>query len=138
MKHHSTNYKNHFISAAEDCNKTEGVIPLDTSTSKTIARLQFEILNQHPYKFTSDDILFKVYAERNDLTEPELKNAREAYFYKGQPCFRASPLTKSYGWGVHSNAEEKIAAYGIETIEYQNFIADPLIKKEKAMHSKKA
>jgi hypothetical protein len=95
-------------------------------------------LHQHPYKFSSDDVLFKVYAERNDLAEIEFKKARANYFSKGQPCFRASPLTKSFGWGVHSNSEGKIALYGVETAGYQNFILDPAIKKEKAMRSKKA
>jgi hypothetical protein len=60
---------------------------------------------------------------------------REHFFSKGQPCFRASPLTKSYGWGIHSNEEGKIAMYGSESSEYQKFVADETIPKVKAMKS---
>lgn len=71
------------------------------------------------------------------MTKSEYKQAREKFFSKGQPCFRASPLTKTYGFGVHSDKEGKVALYGMETEEYQNFLNDTKIKKVKAMRSTK-
>lgn len=62
---------------------------------------------------------------------------REKFFSKGQACFRASPLTKRYGFGVHSDDEGKIALYGIETKEYAKFVKDKTVKKVRAMRSKK-
>lgn len=95
------------------------------------------MLYDNPYKFTSDDVLFGVFAMRKDFTKAELQDERENYFSKGQPCFRASPITKQYGWGIHCDKDGKIAMYGAETDAYKKFIADQSIKKVRAMRSKR-
>ena len=136
-KSHTTNYFDAFIEVAEDCPVTKGEIPPITNTTKSIARLQYEMLSKNPYAFTSDDILFRVYADRNDLTESELPAAREQFFSKGQPCLRASPLTKRYGWGIHSDNNGKVAMVGVETQAYEAFIKNAALKKVKAMRSKR-
>lgn len=137
MKVHTTNYETAFIAIAEDCPVSTGEVPPMKGDKKTIANIQFEILKKSPYKYTSDDVLFQVFVEKNDLTESELAEARAAYFSKGQACFRASPLTKRYGWGVHHNEEGKIAIYGCESPEYEQFMNDDSIKVYKAMRSSK-
>ncbi|MGH2643215.1 MAG: DUF6157 family protein [Chitinophagaceae bacterium] len=137
MKIHTTNYLNTFIETAEDCPAVSGEIPPVKEGAKTVANIEYEIIKRHPYKYTSDDVLFQVYAEKNDLTKQELPDARKQFFSKGQACFRASPLTKRYGWGVYHNAEGKMAIYGIETAEYQGFVKDKKITKVKAMRSKR-
>ncbi|HOZ86491.1 MAG TPA: DUF6157 family protein [Bacteroidia bacterium] len=134
MKTHTTNYFNTFIEIAEDTKANSGTLP-PAKDKKTVAEMQYELISKNPYKYTSDDVFFQVFAERNDLTKAEYKKAREQFFSKGQPCFRASPLTKNYGFGVHNNDEGKIAVYGMETEKYQKFLADPKIKKVKAMKS---
>ena len=98
--------------------------------------MQFDLLSKHPYEYTSDDILFQVF-DRNDLTKNEYKNARQQFFLKGQPCFRASPLIKQFGWGVHCDKNGKVALCGIETEKYQHFIKNLKIKKVKAMQTLK-
>jgi hypothetical protein len=95
------------------------------------------LVANNPYKYSSDDVFFQVFAERNDLTEKEYEKAREKFFSNGQPCFRASPLAKTYGFGVHSNSEGKVAIFGMETESYDQFLHDGSIKKVKAMKSKK-
>ena len=97
--------------------------------------MQYELISKNPYKYTSDDRLFQVYADKNDLTQSEYKQVREQFFSKGQPCFRTSPLTKTYGFGVHSDSNGKIALYGMETDEYQFFLLDSKIKMINAMKS---
>jgi len=134
MKGHTTNYFDTFIEVAEDTKANCGIKP-PTKDKKTLAEMQYNLIAKNPYKFTSDDILFQVFADRNDLTKSEYKQNREKFFSKGQPCFRTSPLTKSYGFGIHNNSEGKIALFGMETKEYQNFLADTDIKKVKAMKS---
>jgi len=136
MKLHTTNYFDTFIEVADDTKADRGTKP-PTKDKKTVAEMQYELLAKNPYKYTSDDIFFRIFAKRNDLIEAEHKQAREQFFSKGQPCFRASPLTKTYGFGVHSNSEGKVALYGVETKEYQKFLADTKIKKVKAMKSGK-
>lgn len=137
MKVHTTNYKDTFIEVSEDSPTDRGEVPPLKGDAKTVPNIQFDMVSKNPYKFSSDDVLFQVYAERNDLTESELKEAREQFFSKGQPCFRASPLTKRYGWGIHSDKDGKIALYGCETSEYKKFLKDKSLKVIKAMKSGK-
>ncbi|WP_313511914.1 DUF6157 family protein [Sphingobacterium sp.] len=104
---------------------------------RTIAEIQFELVAKNPYKYTSDDILFMVFADRNDLTKTEYKEARELFFSKGQACLRTSPLAKRYGFGIHFDGNAKIAIYGVGTLEYEKYIADEKLKKIKAVRSKR-
>ena len=137
MKTHTTNYQDTFIVIADDCPVANGEIPPTKGDNKTVANLQFEMAINNPYKYTSDDILFQVFAHRNDLTKSEYKEKREVFFSKGQPCFRASPLTKRYGWGVHNNKEGKVAIFGAESLAYKNLSEDKTLKIVKAMKSSK-
>ncbi len=137
MKQHSTNYFNTFIEIADDSPIACSEVPPVKGESKTAATIQFEMIRKNPYKFNSDDVLFQVFADKNDLTKSEYKEARQNFFSKGQPCFRASPLTKRYGWGVHYNADGKMAIYGAESDEYQKFLSDKSLKVLKAMKSSK-
>jgi hypothetical protein len=137
MKIHTTNFFDTFIEVAEDTKVNCGTKPPSKSGKKTIAEMQYELLVNYPYKFTSDDIFFQVFADRNELAKSEYKQARELFFSKGQPCFRASPLTKNYGFGIHSDSNGKVALYGMETDEYQLFLDAANIKKVKAMRAAK-
>lgn len=102
-KLHTTNYYNTLIEIADDCPARVGEIPPQKAAGKSIAAMQFELISKHPYKYTSDDVLFLVFAERNNLTKAEYPEVRRKMFSKGQACLRSSPLTKRYGWGIHSN-----------------------------------
>ncbi len=136
MQVHSTNYFDTFIEVAEDTKATCGTPP-PCKNKKTIAEMQYELMIENPYILTSDDIFFQVFAIRNDMTKAEYNGARTQFFSKGQPCFRASPLTKTYGFGIHSNHEGKVALVGMESEKYQQLLADNSIKKVKAMKSGK-
>ena len=134
---HTTNYKNTFIEVADDCPASGGQIPPIKVNGKTVANIQFDILQKNPYKYTSDDILFQVFTLRNDLAKSEMVKAREVFFSKGQPCFRTSPLTKRYGWGIHNDKDSKIALVGSETDQYKKFSKDKSLKIVRAMKSVK-
>ena len=71
MKQHTTNYHDTFIQIADDCPVVSGIIPPLKDGKKTVANIQFEMISKNPYKFTSDDVLFRVFAERNDLSKNE-------------------------------------------------------------------
>lgn len=134
---HSTNYFNTLIEIAEDCPVSRGEIPPMRGSKKSVANLQFELLDGHPYEFSSDDILFSVFAIRKEIPADALEEQRRLFFAKGQPCFRASPLPKRYGWGVHADEEGKIALLGADSAEYQALLADDAVAKKKAMRSKR-
>lgn len=137
MKIHSTNYKNTFIEIAEDCPVDRGEVPRIKGDKKSVANLQFEMVYDNPYKYTSDDVFYTVYATRKEIGRNKWDEGRRVFFSKGQPCFRASPLSKRYGWGVHSDAEGKVALFGAGTQAYRDLVADESIVKVKAMKSKR-
>jgi hypothetical protein len=138
MKIHSTNYKDTFIQVADDSPAKSGETPPVKGADKSVANIQFDLVSTNPYQYTSDDVVFKTYAIKKDLSKDELETEREKFFSKGQPCLRASPLTKRYGWGVHSDENGKVAIYGVDSEEYRKFLQDENIDTVKAMRSKRA
>lgn len=137
MKKHTTNYYNTFIEVAEDTRVTQGTVPVSRGDQKTVAERQFSLITSHPYAYTSDDVLFQVYADRNELLSTEYEAARHQFFSKGQPCFRASPLAQTQGFGIHHDQDGKVAIYGMETPDYERLLKDEAVKKVKAMRSSK-
>lgn len=133
---HTTNYYNTFIELAEDCPVQQAEVPPQKGEDKTVALLQWEMILNHPYRYTSDEVIFHVYAVKNGL-EHHLDAARQDFFSKGQACLRASQLPKRYGWGIHHNAEGKVALYPVDAADYQRLMLDETVKKVKAMRSKK-
>jgi hypothetical protein len=131
---HSTNYTHTFIAVADDCTAATGTAPPEKQ-GPTVARLQFDLIRNNPYRYTSDDLLFAVYAARNRIEPQELAARRAEFFSKGQPCLRASPLGKTYGWGIHADGEAKVAIYPLGSEEYKQLKADSALKQLKAMKS---
>ncbi|MGM0785246.1 MAG: DUF6157 family protein [Pseudomonadota bacterium] len=134
----TTNYFNTFIEVADDCPVKVAEVPPRRGDAPTVARIQFEMLNGNPYEYTSDDVLFQVYAIRNDIPRKDYAKAREEFFAKGKACFRSSPHTKRYGWGVHSDAEGRIAIFPIESKEYAKLAKDKSLEHRKAMRSRRS
>lgn len=134
---HSTNYFNTFIEIAEDSPTGAGTIPMERGGAPTQAGLQYSLLQGAPYRYTSDEILFEVFARGEAFSKAARDAAFKAYFSRGRACFRASPLTKRHGWGVHFNASGKMALYGAETEAYARFLTDPEIRKLKAMRNRR-
>lgn len=134
----STNYENTLIEIAEDSTAKVGQIPPLRGEKKSIANYEYELISSNPYKYTSDEIKFKIHVIRFEIKMANQKAERDLYFSKGQPCFRASPLPKIYGWGVHFDGEGKIAIFGANSKEYSKLLKDESTTKVKAMRSKKA
>ncbi len=98
------NYYGTFIEVSEDCPVAEAEIPKARGDAKTVPVLQYEMIANHPYRYTQEDVLFEVYAIRSGIAEEQKPASRAAFFSKGQPCLRTSSLGKRYGWGLHHNA----------------------------------
>lgn len=133
----TTNYENTFIQVAEDCVAQKAEMPPQKGEKKTVANYQFEMLYESPYEYTSDEVVFKIHAIRKEIPSIFVEEERTAFFSKGQPCLRTSPLAKRYGWGVHHNVEGKVAIYPVESEEYQQLATDKSLKQTRAMRSKK-
>ena len=130
---HSTNYSDTLICPAEDC-KAVAKVP---DKAGSVAALQYEELSGRPYEFTSDDVLSTVAAKRNGIGETAIGEFRRAFFSKGQPCFRASPLTKTHGWAIHANKDGHVALLDPNGREFASLLADEAVKKVYAMRTKR-
>ncbi|KQT17956.1 hypothetical protein ASG31_04250 [Chryseobacterium sp. Leaf404] len=136
MKIHTTDYQNTFIEVAADCPVKFSEAPPSRKTA-TAGEIQYEMIRSKPYHYSSDDVVFEVFARKKDLTDEERDNERAKFFSKGQPCLRSSVLCKRYGFGIHHNHESKIAIFSTESEEYTQFLKDDSVHKVKAMRSKR-
>lgn len=134
----TTNYASTFIRVADDCPVDAAEEPPARGNAPTVAALQFALLSAHPYDLTSDDVLFEVHATRKSIPEQERHAAREAFYAKDQACLRSSPLAKRYGWGIHHDADGRVALVALGSDDYQALADDPEVKQLKAMRSKRA
>lgn len=119
-------YINTFIKVSPDCPVTSSVVPQYKTSNKPIHVIQYELLTGQPYQYTHEQLLFEVHIRHKNIPAEELALHRQqiwdALFSKSHACLRASALPKRYGWGVHYDAEGKIAIYGMETPEYERFV----------------
>jgi len=138
---YTTNLSNTLIGVADDCPSRSGQIPPERSGKPTVAARQYAMIKNNPYKYTSDDVVFATSAAGRALgaeaDQAERQEAREQFFSRGQACLRASALGKTLGWGVHSDAQGRVAIFAVESPEYRQLAADPGIKQVKAMRSKR-
>ncbi|HET6527302.1 MAG TPA: DUF6157 family protein [Balneolaceae bacterium] len=133
----TTNYYNTFIEIAPDCPVDVAEIPPQRK-NKTAVRLQYEMVANHPYEYTSDDVIFDVFAFKREIPSTQKEAKREQFFSKGRACLRSSALGKRYGWGIHFDADGKIALYGVGANEYAGFMNDKNLEHLQAMRSRRA
>lgn len=131
----TTNYINTFIAVAPDCRATIAEVPRISAEKPTVAALQFELIAEHPYQMTSDEILFAVHATRTGIATDELEAERERFFAKDQACLRASPLGKRYGWATHHDEHGRVAVYGVGSADYERLVQDTSLTQKVAMRS---
>lgn len=132
---HTTNYRETFIVVAEDSAAERGTVPPVKVEKPSIASRTWKLIAEHPYEYTSDDVIFTVWADRNEIPENERQEAREVFFSKGQACLRASDLGKKYGWGIHHDGEGRVALVGMESETYRELAARDDVRVVKAMRS---
>ena len=128
------NYYNTFIAVAEDCPRAVGTPP---GARAGVAATQYAMVAEAPYVHDQNDVLFAASVRGRDLDDDAHAAARDAWFARPQACFRASPLPKTHGWGVHADAEGRIALHGVETEEYRRLAADPRLRQLRAMRSRR-
>jgi hypothetical protein len=134
---HTTNYVDTFIEIADDSPITTAQVPPVKGDKQTIANAQFDMISEAPYRYTSDDVIFTVHADRAGIPDADRAAERETYFSKGQACLRSSPLAKRYGWGIHHDAEGRVALVPAGSDEYRRLATDPDVRHVKAMRTKR-
>ncbi len=131
-------YLSTFISVAEDCRATEGEVP---PTKATVAATQYAMLAGKPGHWTQEDVLLASspgVRGRDDVSDEELDRLRAEYFAEPRACLRASPLPKSFGWGLYYDAEGRITLHAVDTSDYRRLSTDPSLTQLRAMRSKRA
>lgn len=134
---HTTNYRDTFIGVAPDTRAAAASEPAPRDPP-TIAQLHYELIAEHPYAYTSDDVVFETFARRAGIAADEREAARADFFSQGRPCLRSSPLGKTLGWGTHHDAEGRVALVPVESEEYARLSADPGLTQTRAMRTSRA
>jgi hypothetical protein len=128
----NVDYRDTFITVAPDSTAVAGIVPEPRGGRPTVASATFEMVADKPYAFRSSDVIFTVWANRRDVPAAERVAAWAEFYSKGQACLRGSDLGKRYGWGIHSDADGRVALYAVGSAEYDAFAAgtSPLDGKE--------
>ena len=132
------NYYDTLIEVADDGPATEGQVPLARGGKQTKAVVEYELLRKHPYTYTEEEIAFEVYAVLHDIPKASRPKERAKFLRKGHPHLRVSALAKRYGWGIHNDAEGKVALIAVESPDYERLMKDPHISRVKAFRSTRA
>jgi len=130
-------YKDTFITTSEDSNVTSARAPVTRNEKPTIASIEYDLIKNNPYKFTQEEVQFQTYLIKNQVEEDNVDELRVQFFSKPKACFRASPLVKNYGWGMHYNNQGKVAIYEVESEIYNQLLNDDNITILKGMRSKR-
>lgn len=119
---HTTCYADTFITLAPDATTTTGVAPpVRLGAPASVAARTYAMIAGSPYGFTSDDVIFTVWADRHGIADDARSAARAEFFSVGRPCLRASDLGKRYGWGIHHDAAGRVALYPVDGPDYAIF-----------------
>jgi hypothetical protein len=120
------NYYNTFITVAPDCPTDSGMVPPDKKNGRTKPSIEFELIANQPYVYTQEELLYQVHIRHKEIPEEELlvKGTQiwDEFFQKPMACMRASMLPKRYGWGIHFNADGKMALVPVESPDYRRFV----------------
>lgn len=128
---HTTNYVNTLITVSPD---TKAVAATAPPTGKaSVAELQYAMMHGHDYELTSDDVVFGVFADRKGIAPEDRRAARDEFFSTGRPCLRTSPLAKSYGWGIHADAEGRVALVPMGSRRYDALMENETTVKQAAL-----
>ncbi len=129
--------RNILITPAPDCPVVQAQQPPQNPARATRAAIEHRLLTNAPYaldhKAFSHAIHIKM-ARESGKTALDF----DAFHSKGQPCMRASPLTKRYGWAAHYDADGHLALIDPDSAAFRTLAANPDLPQKPAMRSKRA
>ncbi len=134
-------YTNTFLSVAEDCRSATGLVPPDRAGAPTVAGIQHAMLAAQPGRWTQEDVLFASSpAVRGpaDLGEEERERLWHEFFARPRACLRASPLPKTFGWGLHYDDGGRITLHAVDSPSYARLSAEESLTQLRAMRSRRS
>jgi hypothetical protein len=129
-------YAETLIAVAGDRRAATGAIPPERAAGPTVASTQYAILTAARTvgrRGRSARILSA--GSPHDVSETEFSRLREEYFARPRACLRASPLSKTFGWGVHFDADGRVTLHAVDSPEYAQLSIDPSLTQLRAMRS---
>jgi hypothetical protein len=99
------------------------------------------MLTGDPGRWTQEDVLLAcapAVRSRPDLDDEEMDRIRQEYFAQPRACLRASPLPKTFGWGLHYDAEGRITLHAVDSPEYATLSTDTTLTQLRALRSSRA
>ncbi len=139
-QHSAMGYTNTFIAVAEDCRAATGEVPPDRGGAPTVAGIQYAMLTADPGRWTQEDVLIASapgIRGRTDVDAGELERLRAEYFAQPRACLRASPLPKTFGWGLHYDEAGRITLHAVDSDSYARLSRDPGLTQLRAMRSRR-
>lgn len=135
-------YRNTFISVAEDCPVDEAVVPPAEYRGKpTVAAQEYEMLAGKDFEYKMSEVLSSIWIQRKgeaDLSPDEREALAAEYFSTGRACLRASPLAKKFGWGFAFDEEGRVALVASDSPEYARYRADNSLDQLLAMRTSRS
>ncbi len=133
-------YNDTFIAVAEDCRSTSGEVAPERAGGPTVAAAQYAMLAAAPARWTPEDVLLasSPLVRGRDIDEIELGRLREEYFSQPRACLRASPLPKTFGWGLHFDADGRITLHAVDSPQYVQLASNASLNQLRAMRSSRA
>ncbi|MTH53353.1 hypothetical protein GKZ89_07985 [Bacillus mangrovi] len=125
-------YQNTLITASDDSGKTSAAVPAARGGKPTAASIEYELIVNNPYRYTQEDVQFQSHLARY----PEQAGlSRDEFFSNPKACFRASPLVKKFGWGIHYDQQGKIALIELQSPQYAQLLNDESVTVLKGIRS---
>lgn len=109
----SVDYTSTFLTVAPDTSAVAGVEPVGS----TIAASTFSLIASAPYALRSSDVIFRVWAGRHGVST-DSPDEWASFYATPRACLRSSDLGKRYGWGIHADADGRLAVYAVGSSEY--------------------
>ncbi|GAA3012757.1 DUF6157 family protein [Streptosporangium longisporum] len=136
------NYYDTLIAVADDCPVDGAVVPAPRAGKRTVAVVQFEMIDADPGGLTQEDVLFGSWLNRQEPQPPaaEWVELRERFFATPQACLRSSPLPKKYGWGLLFDEAGRVRLCPMDSAEYRDIVTGEVtgVKILKALRSRRA
>lgn len=114
----NVDYTSTFITVAPDTAAVAGVEPVGS----TVAATTFSLIASAPYALRSSDVIFRVWAGRHGVSADSL-DEWASFYATPRACLRSSDLGKRYGWGIHADADGRLAVYAVGSAPYEALAA---------------
>jgi hypothetical protein len=85
-------YVDTFIAVADDSTAAMGTVPPSKPGNRSVTARMFQMISDHPYRYTSGDVIFTVFADRHGIAAQERAAARDEFYSaeSGMPAFLGS------------------------------------------------